>query len=222
MEAAAAGVHDVPGGLGGRGLSAAAQPGPSLGERFRRLGFSAAIKRIEAGKADLIVVADHGRLFRDIDVQRAAIDRVEGAGGQLWAVSSGRITHETADAELMANLTGSIDHYQRRYAREKSFLAVELAIEKGKVPWPGEIPGYIRDADSRLTPGDEIVAVIVRAFEIRKDGATIDAVRAYLLANGIEISYTATQHLLGDRIENDALNWPHCDVLNWPHLSVRS
>jgi DNA invertase Pin-like site-specific DNA recombinase len=170
------------------------------GDISKRLGFSAAIKRIEAGKADLIVVADHGRLFRDIDVQRAAIDRVEGAGGQLWAVSSGQITHETADAELMANLKGSIDHYQRRYAREKSFLAVELAIEKGKVPWPGEIPGYIRDADSRLTPDDERVAVIVRAFEIRKDGGTIDAVRAHLLANGIEISYTATQHLLGDRI----------------------
>ncbi len=80
------------------------------GDISKRLGFSAAIKRIEAGKADLIVVADHGRLFRDIDVQRAAIDRVEGAGGQLWAVSSGRITHETADAELMANLKGSIDH----------------------------------------------------------------------------------------------------------------
>jgi len=172
------------------------------GDISKRLGFrfSAAITRIAAGKADLIVVADHGRLFRDIDVQRAAIDRVEGAGGQLWAVSSGRITHETADAELMANLKGSIDRYQRRYAREKSFLAVELAIEKGKVPWPGEIPGYIRDADSRLTPDDGMVAVIVRAFEIRKDGATIDAVRAHLLARGIELSYTATQHLLGDRI----------------------
>ena len=79
-------------------------------------------------------------------------------------------------------------------------MAVELAIEKGKVPWPGEIPGHIRDADSRLTPDDQMVAVIVRAFEIRKDGATIDAVRAHLLAHGIEISYTATQHLLGDRI----------------------
>ena len=53
----------------------------------KRLGFSAAIKRIVAGKADVIVVADHGRLFRDIDLQPAAIDRVEAAGGQLWAVS---------------------------------------------------------------------------------------------------------------------------------------
>jgi DNA invertase Pin-like site-specific DNA recombinase len=165
----------------------------------KRLGFSAAIKRIVAGKADVIVVADHGRLFRDIDLQRAAIDRVEAAGGQLWAVSSGRITHKTADAELMANLRGSIDHYQRRYAREKSFLAVEIAIEKGKVPWPGEIPGYVR-TESKLIPDDEIVPVIVRAFEIRKDGGTIDAVHAHLLASGIDISYSATQHLLGDRI----------------------
>ncbi|MGA2011628.1 MAG: helix-turn-helix domain-containing protein [Solirubrobacteraceae bacterium] len=23
-------------------------------------------------------------------------------------------------------------------------------------------------------------------------------------------------------IENDGLNWPHCDVLNWPHPRVRS
>ncbi len=30
----------------------------------KRLRFSAAIKRIEAGKADVIVVADHGRLLR--------------------------------------------------------------------------------------------------------------------------------------------------------------
>jgi hypothetical protein len=67
---------------------------------FRRRGFRAAIKRTEAGKAipDLIVVADHGRLFRDIDLQRSAIDRVKGTGGQLPAVSSGRITHETTDA----------------------------------------------------------------------------------------------------------------------------
>ena len=99
----------------------------------------------------------------------------------------------------MANLRGSIDHYQRRYAREKSFLAVEIAIEKGKVPWPGEIPGYVR-TDSRLIPDEEIVPVIVRAFEIRKDGGTIDAVHAHLLASGIDISYSATQHLLGDRI----------------------
>jgi DNA invertase Pin-like site-specific DNA recombinase len=166
----------------------------------QRPGFGPAISRVESGEVKIIVAADLSRLFRDLDEQRRTIDAIEAVGGEFWTVADGRVTHETAQQELTANLNGSINHYQKRYAKEKSWLAVEVAIEQGKVPWSQTAPGYVRDDDSRLTPDREVVPAIVGAFELRDSGATVQAVQRYLAEHGIVRSFHGTGYLLRDRI----------------------
>jgi DNA invertase Pin-like site-specific DNA recombinase len=166
----------------------------------QRPGFGPAIDRVERGDAKVIVAADLSRLFRNIDEQRSTIDAIEAVGGEFWTVADGRVTHETAQAELTANINGSMNHFQRRYATEKSWLAVEIAIEQGKVPWSQTAPGYMRDENSRLSPDPELAPVLVGAFELRDAGATVETVQAYLAEHGIKRSYHGTGHLLRDRI----------------------
>lgn len=167
----------------------------------KRPGFGPAVARVERGQADVILTADFSRFFRDLDVQRDVIAQVEDAGGELWTVSNGRISHETAESELTANIQGSVTHYAKRYARDKSMLAVDVAIENGKVPWCQTAPGYVRNPNSTLTPDSPAVQKVIRtAFEMRANGQTIAAVRVYLREHGIEKSYHGTIHLLRDRI----------------------
>jgi len=165
-----------------------------------RPGFGPAVERVERGDADIIVTADFSRFFRDIDIQRQVIGQIEAAGGELWTVSNGRISHETAEQELLANLQGAVSHYQRRYARDKSFLAVEIAIEDGKIPWSQTPPGYIRTKTSQLVPDPELRDVIVEAFERRAAGQTMAEVRELLRQHGIVRSPHGVATLLRDRL----------------------
>jgi DNA invertase Pin-like site-specific DNA recombinase len=159
-----------------------------------------AIEEVEAGRANFIIAERLDRFFRNLDVQRVVIDRVEAAGGRFVAVMGGAITHATAEAKLQATINGAVAEHQRESARRRSWDAVEVAIEQGKVPWSQTAPGYIRDADSRLRPNPELQPVIERAFKMRAEGAPINQVRAYLRDHGLERSYHGTQHLLRDRI----------------------
>jgi site-specific DNA recombinase len=169
-----------------------------------RPGFGPLVELVRARELDIILTADFSRFFRDLDIQRQVIAQIEEAGGQLWTVSNGRISHETAESELTANLQGSVTHYQKRYARDKSFLAVEIAIENGSIPWRTTAPGYLRrDIDgvnSRLIPDPARRDVIARAFEHRAAGMTILGVRAFLAEHGIRRSYRGVQRLLRNRI----------------------
>jgi hypothetical protein len=93
-----------------------------------------------------------------------------------------------------------VHHFQKRYARDKSFLAVEVAIEQGRIPWSQTAPGYVRGEDGTLTPDPKLRPVIERAFAMRAGKHTIADVRDYLAGRGVERSYHGTQHLLRDRI----------------------
>lgn len=166
-----------------------------------RPGLANAVAMIERGEAQVILAERFDRFFRDLDVQRQVINRVEAAGGSI-ATTAREISHATAEAELNANLNGSIAQYVRRTAKERSFAAVEVAIEQGKVPWCQTPPGYVRGQDSTLrpSPDEAVTRAVVRAFEMRLAGATVEEVRAHLREHGIERSYHGTQHLLRDRV----------------------
>ena len=161
--------------------------------------FLRAIESIERGEAQVICAERLDRLFRDLDVQRAVITRVEAAGGRIETVA-GRTSHETAELELQANLNGSVAQYVRRTAKERSMAAVTQAIEQGKVPWSQTAPGYVRNDDSTLRPDPKLKPIIVKAFKMRDAGATIQAVREYLAEHGVQRSYHGTTHLLRDHI----------------------
>jgi DNA invertase Pin-like site-specific DNA recombinase len=166
----------------------------------KRPGLGPAVERASAGKTQIIVAADLSRLFRDLDVQRATIAQIEQVGGEFWTVADGRVSQQNAADKFKSGVQGLMNEYQRNYAKEKSRLAVAIAIEKGKVPWHQTAPGYERSDQSCLSPDANVRPVIERAFEMRASGSTVDAVRQHLAAHGIVRSYHGTSHLLRDRV----------------------
>jgi DNA invertase Pin-like site-specific DNA recombinase len=179
----------------GNGRVRPASGGTSLDDRPK---LKAAVEAIERREATVIVAERFDRLFRDLDVQREVIRRVEGAGGRL-VTAAGKISHATAEAELHANLNGAIAQYTKRTAMERSWAAVEIAIEEGRVPWKSSTPGYDTDEDGRLVPNEQ-APIVEEAFGMRARGATIAAVREYLRANGVARSYHGTTTLLKSRV----------------------
>jgi hypothetical protein len=132
------------------------------------------------------------------DVQREVIRRVEGAGGRL-VTAAGKISHATAEAALHANLNGAIAQYTKRTAVERSWAAVEIAIEEGRVPWTSPTPAYDTDQDGRLVPNEQ-APIVEEAFGMRARGARIAAVREYLRASGVARSYHSATTLLESRV----------------------
>jgi DNA invertase Pin-like site-specific DNA recombinase len=170
--------------------------GASLNDRPK---LAHAVEEIEAGKARILAAENFDRLFRNLEVQREVVRRVEAAGGEIWE-RSGRISHARAADKFTSTIKGASSEFVKDAAAERSWDAVELAIEQGKVPWPGVSPGYTRGGDGRLIPDRKPARVIRRAFELRAAGGTIEAVRDYLAKHGVERSYHGAARLLRDRL----------------------
>src|SRR5215471_16252423 len=127
----------------------------------RRPGLTAALRRIEAGQAQVLVVAYFDRLFRKLSVQEQVLERVEAAGGTVLAVDAGEIRTDTASRWLSSTMLGMVAEYHRRITREKTNAARADAIGRGVPTFPTIIPGYRRGANGHLEP-DESEAALVR------------------------------------------------------------
>jgi DNA invertase Pin-like site-specific DNA recombinase len=166
----------------------------------KRPGLSAAVRLIESGDADVLVVAYFDRLFRHLGVQREVLDRVERAGGTVLTVDAGVISTSTASRWLSSTVLGMVAEYHRRITGEKTAAAKADAVRRGVPPFPLIPSGYRRGPDGRLVVEPTEAIAVTDAFRLRADGASIVQVREFLRARGIERSYRATQLLLSSRI----------------------
>jgi DNA invertase Pin-like site-specific DNA recombinase len=166
-----------------------------------RLKLRWAVEEIEAGHAGVLAAENFDRLFRNIDVQRSVIQRVETAGGEGWR-KDGRVSIRRALPKFVSGIEGLTNEYVKDAAEERSWDAVEIAIEQGKVPWPKIPPGLLRNDDGTVRPDPNLAATVRRAFNMRarRHAATIAEVRDYLRSRGIERSYHGVTKMLGDRI----------------------
>ncbi|HET6869416.1 MAG TPA: recombinase family protein, partial [Solirubrobacteraceae bacterium] len=85
----------------------------------KRPGLVAAIELIEAGQADQLVVAYFDRLVRSLKVQLEVIERVEKAGGEIFALDHGKLTNGTAATRLSTNMMGAVFQYFAEVTGEK-------------------------------------------------------------------------------------------------------
>lgn len=164
-----------------------------------RVGLRAAVEAIEAGAAEVVVVAYFDRLFRSISVQAEVGERIEAAGGNILAADVGEVSSATAGQWISGGVLGLVAEYQRRSARERAGAAQAMAVAEGRAPFGSIPPGYERIGGGVLFPNADAPAVR-RAFEMRVEGAPITEVRAYLREQGIERSYHGVQHMLQSRI----------------------
>jgi site-specific DNA recombinase len=190
-----------------------------------RTGLRTAVEAVEDGHAEVIVAAYFDRLIRSLDVQRELVNRVEQAGGEVFAVDAGQVTHGTATKKLNGTLLGAFAEYQRDTARERSGDAQRRAVARGVAPFPVIPPGYRRGSEGILVIDPEEAPTVAEAFRMRAAGATIKEVQAHLVAGGIKRTFYSTRTLLKSRVVlgeirfgklvNESAHEPIVDAATW-------
>jgi DNA invertase Pin-like site-specific DNA recombinase len=116
----------------------------------RRPGLLKAIEMVEVGEADHIVVAYFDRLVRSLKVQLEVIERVERAGGEIYAIDHGRLTNGTAATRMSNNMMGAAFQYYAEVTGEKVAAARERVVARGVLPNSRISPGYVRGEEGVL------------------------------------------------------------------------
>ena len=166
----------------------------------KRPGLLRAIEMVEAGEADHIVVAYFDRLVRSLKVQLEVIERVEHAGGEIFAIDHGRLTNGTAATRMSNNMMGAAFQYYAEVTGEKVQAAQERAVARGVLPNSRISPGYVRGKDGVLVVERPKARVVVQAFKRRDRGASLVEIQALLAENGIERSISGVASMLRSRM----------------------
>ena len=166
----------------------------------RRRGLRQAVGLLEAGEADVIVVAYFDRLVRSLAVQAEVVERVERAGGAILAVDVGEVRADTASRWLSSTMLGMVAEYHRRVTAERTRDAKRRAVERGVPPFPNIPPGYRRGKSGSIEKDPATARVVAKAFRLRAQGATVKDVREHLRRHGVERSYHGVQSMLSSRI----------------------
>ena len=166
----------------------------------KRPGLLAAIEMIEAGRADQLVVAYFDRLVRSLKVQLEVIERVERAGGEIFALDHGKLTNGTAAQRLSTNMLGSVFQYFAEITGEKVTAAQTRAVARGVYPHPKVPVGYVRGEDGVLVVEPAAAKVVVQAFKRRDLGASLVEIQAWLAENGIERALSGVSWMLRSRM----------------------
>jgi site-specific DNA recombinase len=156
------------------------------------------IAMIEAGEADIILVAFFDRLVRSLAVQQELLAGVEAAGGTVLAVDLGEVRADTR--WLNSTLLGAVTEHQRRVTAERTSEAKRRAVARGVAPFPNIPPWLRRGEGERLELDPKLAPVVREAIRLRIEGATIAEVRTYLSSHGVRRSYHGVQSLLRSRM----------------------
>jgi DNA invertase Pin-like site-specific DNA recombinase len=154
-----------------------------------RPGLSQAVTAIITGGAEIIIGAHSERLWWSHEVRAQVLRLVQGAGGEVWAVDTGRLSSGSAAENFSGEVRTSADRLSRLQNAEKSRTAVVRAVRRGVMPWANVPPGYERGKDGVLVPSAD-ADVVRAAFTMRMDGATVQAVRDHLAGHGIHRAYS--------------------------------
>ncbi|HEX4281358.1 MAG TPA: recombinase family protein, partial [Solirubrobacteraceae bacterium] len=188
-----------------RGERLVASPIPEIDVSGRlplseRPGLLAATEMIEAGRADQLVVAYFDRLVRSLKVQLEVIERVERAGGEIFALDHGKLTNGTAAQRLSTNMLGSVFQYFAEITGKKVTAAQARAVARGVYPHPRIPVGYVRGEDGVLVVESAAARVVVQAFKRRDLGASLVEIQAWLAGNGIERALSGVAWMLRSRM----------------------
>lgn len=173
----------------------------------RRAGLRRAVELVEAGEADVVVVAYLDRLVRSLSVQAEVVGRVEAAGGGILAVDVGALSHDSAGSWLSGTMLGAVAEYARRVTAERTQDSKRRAVARGVAPYPNIPPGYRRRDDGSIEADPHTAATVADAFQLRAQGATVMDVREHLRAKGIERSFHGTTSMLASRVYLGELNF---------------
>jgi site-specific DNA recombinase len=165
----------------------------------KRPGLFRAVQMIEAGRAEVIVVAYMDRLVRKLKVQLEVVERTERAGGEILTLDHGALTNGNALQRLSSAMLGAFNEYQATAGGERSHEGKVKAVARGVAPFPTLPLGYRRREDRGTEIDPETAALVAEAFRLRSQSLPIREVREHLRARGISLSYHGVQGMLCNR-----------------------
>src|SRR5262245_60817826 len=127
----------------------------------KRPGLRHAIELVEAGQANVVIVAYFDRLVRSLEVQREVVNRVERAGGAIVALDVGEVRADTASRWLSSTMLGMVAEYHRLVTAERTAEAKRRAIDDGRPTFPN-VPAGLRKRDNGRLEPHPTEATIVR------------------------------------------------------------
>lgn len=138
------------------------------GGKDNRPGYQAALEQVEAGDADVMLVAKLSRFSRSVPGMYAGLKRLEEAGGGMMAADVDFDT-TTAMGRMILTIVGAVVQMELELARENWHTAKQVAAGSGK--YPGRLPlGYRRNGDKRIEVDPQVAPALVEMFHGRAEG----------------------------------------------------
>ena len=162
----------------------------------KRPGLRRAVELVEAGEADVVVVAYFDRLVRSLTVQAEVVERVERPAARSSRSTWGRSAPTRPSSWLSSTMLGLVAEYHRRVTPSAPQTRSAAPSPRGVPPFPNVPPAIASARTARLEPDPTSATAVAEAFRLRADGATVMEVREHLRENGIERSFHGAQALL--------------------------
>jgi site-specific DNA recombinase len=144
-----------------------------------------AVRRVESGESDGIVVAKLHRFGRSFLDGLAMIARIQRAGGTLISVQQG-LDLKTPTGKLVSRVLFAVAEWELDQARENWDIARARAVARGVYICRRAPIGYLKGADGRLVVDAGKALLIREAFERRAQGEGYAEIAQFLNAAEIE------------------------------------
>jgi DNA invertase Pin-like site-specific DNA recombinase len=154
------------------------------GVRADRPLLEKALRRVESGISDGIVVSKVDRFGRSLLSGLAAIERVRVAGGRFVAVEDGLDT-STDSGRLVVRILLSLGEWESERLGASWRQAHARAVRRGVYSGSGTPVGYRRTRSSRLRPDPVTGDRIAEVFRRRANGETAASLARWLEAQGV-------------------------------------
>ena len=158
------------------------------GARADRPLLQEAIRRVEAGISQGVVVAVLDRFGRSLVDSLALIDRIQTAGGTFVAVQNG-LDLTTDTGRLVLRIMLSLAEYDLDRIRASWDAARAHAIARGVHLGPKPPTGYRRLKSGRLRPDPVSGPVVSELFARRADGESITRLCRFMEQSGVITPY---------------------------------
>ena len=183
------------------------------GATLNRPGFESAMRAMEAGEADTMIVSRLSRFARSVPHTFDALERIADANGRLIAGDLD-IDTSTPTGKLILTVMAAFVEFERELKRADFAEATSRSLDNGvKI---GRAPvGYLKETRSRLVKDDALAPVVKECFAMRARRAPWREVREYWhsktgdwksipsLASMIRNRTYLGELVYGDRVEVD-------------------
>ena len=152
------------------------------GGNFKRPGIQEALRRVEAGETDGIIVSDLDRFGRSAIEIHSQLERIKGTGGYFVAVRQGIDTSEKGGwaTNFILGIFAAIAQMERERTTENFEVSTARAIARG-VHFARRAPfGYTREKGKALVPDPLIAPLVGDVFRRRALRESRPSIAAWL------------------------------------------